>query len=132
MNDQAWAGQAVLRWVNWFSRVYVSQQDAQRFPSEIATLEQLLADTDGALKHDRTTTVMRVPMDNDWVILKRYNPRNGWHKVKRALRRSRARRCWNMSYAFQQAGLHVARPIMMCEHRFGPFRGNAYNILQPK
>ncbi|RBP48883.1 lipopolysaccharide kinase InaA family protein [Arenicella xantha] len=126
MNDQAWAEQTVLRSVDWFSRVYVSQSDAANFPTDIAALERLLADTADALKHDRTTTVMRVPVRDDWLILKRYNPRNAWHKVKRALRRSRARRCWNMSYAFQQAGLNVARPIMMCEHRFGPFRGNAY------
>lgn len=130
MENQAWAEQAVVRSMNWWSRVYLSQIDAARLPINIAALEALLEDTAEALKHDRTTTVMRVPMGDDWMILKRYNPRNGWHKIKRALRRSRARRCWNMSYAFQQAGLNVARPIMMCEQRFGPFRGNAYFVSE--
>jgi len=81
------------------------------------------------LKDDRTTTVVKlVQQSQDALVLKRYNPRNHWHKVKRALRRSRARRCWQMSYAFARAGLNVAAPVLMFEQRFGPLRLDAYFV----
>ncbi|MFT6408172.1 MAG: tRNA A-37 threonylcarbamoyl transferase component Bud32 [Arenicella sp.] len=97
-------------------------------PLNAKSLNQLLVDTSTAFKHDRTTTVSRVQLADEAMVLKRYNPRNQWHKIKRALRRSRARRCWQMSYAFSEAGLNVAAPILMLEDRFGPFRLNAYFV----
>ncbi|MBX2847871.1 MAG: hypothetical protein KTR16_06110 [Acidiferrobacterales bacterium] len=77
-------------------------------------------------KHDQTTTVAQVSIDGFEVVLKRYNPRSLLHKFKRALRQTRARRCWQMSYVFAESGLNVARPIFMFERRFFFLRGNAY------
>jgi tRNA A-37 threonylcarbamoyl transferase component Bud32 len=121
-----WAKQPVTRSIDWTSRIWMSSEYLGLLPKNAKLLNQLLLNIDAAFKHDRTTTVSRVELVGEPMVLKRYNPRNQWHKIKRALRRSRARRCWQMSYAFSEAGLNVATPILMLEDRFGPFRLNAY------
>ena len=121
-----WAKQPVTRTIDWNSRLWMSSDYLGQVPVSANSLNRLLVDTSGAFKHDRTTTVTRVELAGQLMVLKRYNPRNQWHKLKRALRRSRARRCWKMSYAFSEAGLNVAAPILMLEDRFGPFRLDAY------
>ncbi len=82
------------------------------------------------LKHDRTTTVVVGRLGGQSVVVKRYNPRNQWHRFKRAFRMSRARRCWDMSQSFSAAGLNVAKPVMMVEKRFGPIRGDAFFVSE--
>jgi len=128
MVDGSWPNQAVTQRASWFSRVFVANDFAEHLPTLVSELEAALHNTDVAIKHDRTTTVLRLELSNGDFVLKRYNPRNQWHKVKRALRGTRANRCWLMSYAFEQAGLNVARPILMVEKRFGPIRQNAYFV----
>lgn len=91
-----------------------------------ADLDTLLLNASSTFKNDKTTTVAQVIDTPSAVILKRYNARNTRHKFSRALRRSRARRCWDMSYYFAESGLNVAAPILMHEQRFGPIRLDAY------
>ena len=93
-------------------------------------LDELLAPTEDAIKHDRTTTVKRVSLGDQELIVKRYNARSRWHVIKRALRQTRAQRCWEMSHRFQQSGLNVAAPLLMHERRWGPFKGNAYFVTE--
>jgi tRNA A-37 threonylcarbamoyl transferase component Bud32 len=95
-------------------------------PVSVGQLDDLLESSAKLYKHDRTTTVAAVKVGEQEFVLKRYNARNRWHKVKRAFRRTRARRSWQMSYAFKRAGLKVAQPVLMFEKRFGPVRQNAY------
>ena len=82
------------------------------------------------LKHDVTTSVVRIGIAGRNVIVKRFNARSQWHRLNRAIRQSRASRCWQMSYSFQQAGLSVARPLLMFERRFGPLRRTAYFVSE--
>ena len=83
---------------------------------------------DGVLpyKHDQTTTVSKIVIGERSLVLKRYNSRSFTHKIKRALRQSRADRCWQMSYAFARAGLNVAPPVFMYEERLFFIRKYAY------
>lgn len=128
MSDRSWPAQAVTQRTSWATRVFVANDFAEHLPTLVSELETALHNTDAALKHDRTTTVIKLELSSGDFVLKRYNPRNQWHKIKRALRVSRANRCWLMSYAFERAGLNVARPVLMVEKRFGPIRFNAYFI----
>ncbi len=98
-------------------------------PRTAAQLDALLdtVPASDVLKNDRTTTVVKVTVaEGRRLILKRYNPRNKWHKITRALRMSRARRCWKMSFVFKRAGLNVSPPVMMLDDRYGVIRMNAY------
>lgn len=115
---------------NWFRALRTDTKIPSSLPVRVDELNRLLSDSapEDVLKNDRTTTVACVTLGDRKVVLKRYNPRNQWHKVKRALRKSRARRCWDMSYVFQKAGLNVSPPLLMLEDRLGPFRRNAFFV----
>lgn len=82
------------------------------------------------LKNDKTTTVVKLDIAGTTLVIKRYNARNFWHRLKRSLRQSRAMRCWLMSEKFTSAGLQVAPRLAMVERRFGPFRLDAYFIAK--
>lgn len=126
-----WTNQESLKCRTWTQRDWISVEFTHIFRLG-ESLQQVfakeLSDTAHALKHDRTTTVIKINAHQQALVLKRYNARTAWHRLTRAVRLSRAARCWRMSYRFQHAGLHVAQPIMMQETRFGPFRGDAFFI----
>jgi len=81
-------------------------------------------------KNEGSTTVVQISRNQCDFVLKRYNARGALHVVSRALRKTRARRCWQLSYEFAQAGLNVAAPSLMYEQRFGPLRLDAYFMCE--
>ena len=115
------------RFVSWVDQAYAFLLEV-----ESNNLDYLYQDDyiQKRFKHDQTTTVALTRIDDQSFVIKRYNARNRWHKIKRALRRSRARRCWQMSQQFNQAGLNVASVVLMQERRWGPLCGDAYFINQ--
>lgn len=130
MDHLKWLQQAVNSASGWQFYQLCEVQSCALFGMDRAALDACMAPPAQTLKHDRTTSVCRISTPAGPLILKRYNPRSLWHKVKRAFRRSRARRCWHMSYSFAASGLRVARPLMMFEHRFGPIRRTAYFVSE--
>lgn len=123
-----WLEQAVTEERTWCEvRRVVSELDAHLLASSDA-INTVLEASPTLLKNDRTTTLATYKVANETLVIKRYNARNQWHKVKRSLRRTRAERCWQLSYLFFKAGLNVARPVMLLEERFGPFRQNAFFV----
>lgn len=124
--SEHWSSQAVDKKLNWFARIWQTESSKRQLPARKSQLDAALLDTSLAFKHDRTTTVTCIAMGQEKVVLKRYNPRTLGHAFSRSMRRTRARRSWNMSYAFDRAGLNVAAPILMYEQRFGPIRFDAY------
>ena len=120
-----WPNQNVSRDITGKARYIIVNDLDVSLDANHETLNSIIERGD-VLKHDQTTTVAR---HND-LIVKRYNPRSDLHKLKRAFRRSRACRCWAMSYAFNRAGLNVARPLMMYERRVGPIRTDAYFVSE--
>ncbi len=81
-------------------------------------------------KDDKATTVAKVVIDDREYVVKRFNPRSMWHRVKRALRQSRARKCRDMARLFEQAGIRTAKPMGYLEQRWGPFRGDSYYVCE--
>jgi len=118
-----WPNQNVRRHVTRHARYIIASDFEAQLLACYKDLNNSLSQGE-VLKHDQTTTVAR----HNGLIVKRYNPRSQLHKVKRAFRRSRASRCWVMSYAFNRADLNVAQPIMMYERRVGPIRTDAYFV----
>lgn len=131
-----WSSIDVERKQEWATKCWLNSAHGEFFPLALSEefgllvdeFNQQLADTNTAYKHDRTTTVMPFTRNGNDYVLKRYNARSFWHRVKRALRSSRAQRCWCMCFHFQRAGLNVAEPIMMLEDRAGPITKNAYLV----
>ncbi|NNC99078.1 MAG: hypothetical protein HKN85_02745, partial [Gammaproteobacteria bacterium] len=118
--------QKILRVASWKHQYWLAVESGINPAPQPGELDQAIAESNDVFKHDRTTSVARVCLGAQEGVLKRYNPRNWAHKFKRAFRRSRARRCWNMSYHFHRAGLNVAQPVLMYEKRLGPIRRDAY------
>ena len=121
-----WLEQQLVKVKDWRQQYWASMVFALSTPITQKKLDRALAHSPQSVKHDRTTTVVKWVFESHHFVLKRYNPRTPFHKIKRALRRSRARRCWIMSYHFQRAGLNVPAPALMYERRFGPIRLMAY------
>ncbi|MDG1906299.1 MAG: lipopolysaccharide kinase InaA family protein [Arenicella sp.] len=128
----------------WLSARYLSNQSlrtsscwsAVLMPRGVDDIAELLMKGKVAkvvLKNDRTTTVSVVALDDkpdQNIVLKRYNAKGQWHRVWRAVRKTRANRCWHMSFTFGQAGLTVAQPYMMHEQRFAMFNLDAFFATQ--
>ena len=129
---------------DWLSEHYLSKRSWRThsrwcgalMPRGVDDIAELLMKGEVAkvvLKSDRTTTVSVVSLDDrpdQNIVLKQYNPKGPWHRVSRAVRKSRASRCWKMSFAFGQAGITVAQPYMMHELRFGIFNQDAFFATQ--
>ena len=124
--QQEVAEQKIQHDSDWWRCSWIGSEVSLQLPVIPDQLDEMLETSENLYKHDRTTTVAAVTVGNRRCVLKRYNARSYWHIVKRAFRRTRARRSWQMSYAFRQAGLNVAEPMLMFEKRFGPVRQDAY------
>jgi hypothetical protein len=130
MTHEDWTNQTVLTERGWVYRRRLAASCSELFQQRASEFDQELADPEKAFKHDRTTTVQEISRGAERFILKRYNARNVWHRFKRAFRRSRAVRCWDMSVLFCRAELKVAEPVCVLEKRFGPICRGAYLITR--
>jgi len=59
------------------------------------------------LKDDKSTTLVKISLHDKEYVVKRFNSRSNWHKIKRALRKTRAESCWEMSHLFHDCGINV-------------------------
>ena len=121
-----WIEQNITKKSSWRSQFWQAATHSANLIAEANFLKEAITTSSTHFKHDQTTSVSLLEFGSEKIVLKRYNPRSQGHKIKRAFRRSRARRCWNMSYEFAHAGLNVAAPLLMLECRFGPIRTTAY------
>ncbi len=80
------------------------------------------------LKHDGTTTVYRADIQQTECVVKRYNTKNTWHFIRRALRQSRAMNCWEMAQDYLAAGIQTPQPIAMIQARNGLFKRRSWYI----
>lgn len=132
MTEVEWVRRPCVKVSNWNEQVWTNDSFTDKNVGQ-QQLDHALLNAPYIFKHDKTTTVARWEVSSQRLILKRFNARSDAHKVKRALRRSRARGCWLMSYEFQRLGLNVPEPVLMYEPRVGPLRGNSYfaNLYLP-
>lgn len=80
------------------------------------------------VKHDRTTTVGYTSRDGRRLVVKRYNTKNPWHVVRRSLRRSRARNCFEFARELLANEIPTAAPIAYVETRAGPLKGRSWVV----
>ncbi len=82
------------------------------------------------LKHDRTTTVGITSRDGRGLVVKRYNTKNPWHFLRRSVRRSRARNCFDFARLLMEREVPVAPPVALVESRLGPLRGRSWLVSE--
>lgn len=101
-------------------------------------LEQLIADPDAALdaedsrrlKNGNTCTVGLVQAGARKVVVKRYNVKNFWHGLGRALRRTRASVSWTNAHLLQMLGISTPAPLALVERRWGWLRRQSYFLAE--
>ena len=132
-----WLGETIERRHTIVSRSYIGQAFSILLKSEKSNvflnkpgLDGLISSSTITYKNGPATTVVPVSFNAESLILKRYNARSLLHVFSRALRQTRAMRCWKRSYDFAQAGINVALPCMMFEQRLGPVRLDAYFLCE--
>ena len=82
------------------------------------------------VKDGNTCTVTSFRLASTSLVCKRYNIKNSWHALSRAFRPSRAACSWKNSHHLLRCGIATARPVAMCEQRFGPLRGKAWLYIE--
>lgn len=88
------------------------------------------ADGFDVLKHDATTTVGVTSRDGRKLVIKRYNTKNNWHFLRRALRRSRAQNCFEFALELLKIGVATTPPVAYIEARMGPLKGRSWYISE--
>ncbi len=102
-----------------------------------ASVWKMLADPDALmeaenfqrLKSGNTCTLCSGSVDDHPIVIKRYNTKNIWHGLGRALRRTRASISWENAHLLRFHGISTPRPLALLERRLGPLRGRAWYIM---
>ncbi|GMR08831.1 MAG: lipopolysaccharide kinase InaA family protein [Gammaproteobacteria bacterium] len=113
------------------SRLMLDRQQAT------ASVWKMLADPDAMMgdgnfqriKSGNTCTLSNGVIDDRPIVIKRYNLKNVWHGLGRALRRTRASISWENAHLLRFHGISTPRPLALLERRFGPLRGRAWFIM---
>lgn len=115
------------------SKSFMGMQ-TRTFPKEMRAMlenpEEFFAKEHIVLKRGRSATVIRVRIgDHDWVI-KRYNIKNFFHRIKRAFSISRAKKSWYHSQKLDLFGIAIPKPIAFIEKKHFFFKSQSYFISE--
>ena len=99
-------------------------QRMKHFPEEIMALGI-------PLKLGNSATVVRVELEGERYIIKRYNLKNWLHRIRRWFKR-RARLAWCNGHWLAFLGIPTARPVALLEQRWGWFVGACYLIMEDR
>jgi tRNA A-37 threonylcarbamoyl transferase component Bud32 len=103
---------------------------------ESESLQAFLANPDhfieqgSIIKNGRSATVAIVDIAGTQYVLKRYNIKSLWHRIRRLFRPSRAWVCWRNAHILEMLGITTAKPLLMMEWRFGSLRREAYFLCE--
>lgn len=96
----------------------------------LLSLDQFLTDKSKNIKNGNTCTIAQAGMAGLHVVVKRYNIKNLWHGLSRAVRPSRAAKSWANAHRLRISNITTAKPLALIEERFGYFRHRAYYISE--
>jgi len=82
------------------------------------------------LKRGNSSTVVKVLMNGQSVVVKRYNIKNFWHGLRRCLRVTRAATSWRNAHLLEMIGVRTAVPLLVLERRWAFLRGTAYFVCR--
>lgn len=82
------------------------------------------------LKRGRSSTVIKIRMDNRDYVIKRYNMKNFWHRLCRCMRMTRAASSWRFAQKLNLFDILTARPAAFIENRILGFRGTSYYVTE--
>lgn len=90
-------------------------------PDQVMTEGEMLKDGD-------STTVVKLPLAGQEVVVKRYNIQNPGYLIRRLFRPSRAWYCWRNAHWLTTLGIETGEPLIMIERRWGWLRREAWFV----
>ena len=107
-----------------------------RYPRQ--TLDDLLSHPDvsltnagsSMLKHDNTTTLAVVACGEHKLVVKRYNTKNAWHRLRRIARRSRAENCWAFAQVLQRLNIPAAPAVAWIQEIQVGLKGRSWFVSE--
>ena len=97
---------------------------------QLLSLDPLLEDPLHNIKNGHTCTIAMAHMANWQVVIKRYNIKNRWHGLSRAVRPSRAAISWANAHRLIISNIMTPKPLALVEARFGALRQRAYFVSE--
>lgn len=82
------------------------------------------------LKAGRSATVIKVVLDQREFVVKRYNMKNIWHRLRRCLRETRACTSWRLAQKLKLFDIATAKPAAFIERRLFGLRGQSYYVTE--
>lgn len=92
-------------------------------------IEQIMSDGQ-SLKQGNSSTVVKVEIEGQQLVIKRYNMKSTSHFLRRCLRPSRAAVSWRNANLLEFIGLPTPRPLGFIEQRQFGLRHQAYFITE--
>lgn len=82
------------------------------------------------LKRGRSATVVKVVLDQHTLVIKRYNLKNIFHRLRRCLRPTRAILSWRIAQKMELFGVRTAKPVAFIENNCLGVRGKSYYVTE--
>ena len=82
------------------------------------------------LKAGRSSTVIKVTINQREYVIKRYNMKNIFHRIRRLLRQTRAKKSWYFAQKLKLFGVATAHPVAFIEKKFLCFHGKSYYVME--
>lgn len=82
------------------------------------------------LKAGNSSTVAKIKLDHRDFVVKRYNIKSPWHRLRRCFRPSRAAKSWRLAHKLKLFGVATANPVAFIEKRFFGFRSTSYYVSE--
>lgn len=82
------------------------------------------------LKAGRSSTVIKIKFGRREFVIKRYNIKNTWHRLRRCLRKTRAASSWRLAQKLRLFDIPTAKPVAFIENKVLGFRGQSYFVME--
>lgn len=92
--------------------------------------EQAFTEKSTTLKAGRSSSVVKIKIQHQTFVVKRYNVKNSWHWLRRCLRPTRAAVAWRLAQRLRLFGVATPKPIAYIENHLLGLRGKSYLIME--
>ncbi len=82
------------------------------------------------IKSDNTTTVGLILRDSHKFVIKRYNTKNVWHRLRRTVRNSRAENCWHFTRTLRNLDISVAPAVAWIQEIQVGLKGRSWFVSE--
>ncbi len=120
-----------VRKKNWMQVMYDRQYASSAFMAFLDDPEMAFQHPSMVmLKNGRSSTVIKITLDQRDYVVKRYNLKNSWHRLRRCLRPTRAQTSWRLAQKLKLFCLSTAKPAAYIEKNILGFRGQSYYVTE--